>query len=56
MAKITPRKNRAAVQLGRKGGKKRAETMTPGQRSAVAKKAATARWAKKAAAKKKTKG
>lgn len=41
----------AAAQLGRKGGRKggkaRAERMTPDQRSAAAKKAAKARWAKK---------
>lgn len=43
-------KNPAAVELGRlggkKGGKARAEKMTPKQRSAAAKKAAEARWAK----------
>lgn len=42
-------KNPAAVELGRlggqKGGKARAEKLTPGQRSAIAKKAAAARWA-----------
>ena len=46
------RKNAAAVALGRKGGlvggKARAEAMTPKQRQASAKKAAKARWAKKA--------
>ncbi len=40
------------AQLGRKGGKKggkrRLETMTPNERKAIAKKAAQARWAKKA--------
>ncbi|MDQ3023407.1 MAG: histone H1 [bacterium] len=44
-------KNAAAVELGRlgglKGGKARAESMTPEQRSEIAKKAAAARWAKK---------
>jgi hypothetical protein len=44
-------KNPAAVALGklggRKGGKARAEKLTPEQRSAIAKKAAQARWAKK---------
>ncbi|MCL4766801.1 MAG: histone H1 [Hyphomicrobiaceae bacterium] len=44
-------KDPAAVSLGRrgglKGGKARAEKMTAKQRSAVAKKAATARWSKK---------
>ena len=43
-------KNPAAVQLGRlgglKGGKARAKALTPEQRSAVAKKAAEARWKK----------
>ena len=41
-------KNPAAVELGRlggqKGGKARAESLTAGQRSAIAKKAAAARW------------
>ena len=41
-------KNPAAVALGRlgglKGGKARAEKLTPEQRSAIAKKAAAARW------------
>jgi hypothetical protein len=43
-------KNRAAVALGRlggkKGGKARAKKLTPEQRSEIAKKAAKARWAK----------
>jgi len=43
-----PKKNRAAAALGRKGGKKggpaRAAALTPEERSAIAKKAATARW------------
>ena len=41
-------KDPAAVSLGRrgglKGGKARAEKLTPEQRSAIAKKAAAARW------------
>lgn len=41
-------KNPAAVELGRKGGlrggKARAERMTPAQRSAAARRAAQARW------------
>lgn len=41
-------KNAAAVELGRlgglKGGKARAEAMTPEERSAAAKKAAAERW------------
>jgi hypothetical protein len=35
-----------AVALGRKGGKARLRTMTPEQRQEIARKAATARWAK----------
>jgi hypothetical protein len=50
MAAITKRKNPAAVALGRKGGKKgglaRAAKLTPEQRSASARKAVQARWAK----------
>lgn len=44
-------KNPAAVELGRqgglKGGKARAEKLTPEERSAIAKKAAAARWSKR---------
>jgi len=43
-------KNPAAVELGRqgglKGGRARAERLTPEQRSEIARKAAAARWAK----------
>lgn len=43
-----PEKNKAAQELGRlgglKGGKARAEKLTPEQRSEIAKKAAKARW------------
>ena len=43
-------KNPAAVELGRrgglKGGKARAASLTPEQRSEIAKKAAAKRWAK----------
>lgn len=43
-----PGKNPAAVELGRRGGKKggkaRAERMTPEQRSEAARRAARARW------------
>jgi hypothetical protein len=43
-------KNPAAVELGRqgglKGGRARAEKLTPEQRSEIAKKAARARWSK----------
>lgn len=38
----------AAAELGRKGGKKRAETMTPDRRAEIARKAAKARWGRKA--------
>lgn len=44
-------KNPAAVELGRlggqKGGKARAAKLTPKQRTAIAKKAAAARWSAK---------
>jgi hypothetical protein len=44
-------KNPAAVALGKlgasKGGKARAETLSPERRKEIAKKAAEARWAKK---------
>jgi hypothetical protein len=43
-----PKKNPAAVTLGRlgglKGGKARAESLTPAKRKAIAKKAALKRW------------
>jgi hypothetical protein len=39
-----PAKNEAAQALGRKGGKKRAEGMTPERRAEIAKKAAAKRW------------
>lgn len=45
-----PQKNQAAVELGRlggkKGGKARAEKLTPEQRKEIAQKAARARWNK----------
>ena len=45
-----PKKNPAAVELGRrgglKGGKARAEKLTPEERSKIAKKAAQKRWKK----------
>jgi hypothetical protein len=34
----------AAADLGRKGGKKRAESMTPERRAEIARKAAAKRW------------
>ena len=39
-------KNKAAVELGRKGGRARAERMTAERRREIAKKAAHARWGK----------
>lgn len=39
-----PTKNQAAAELGRAGGKKRAESMTPERRAEIAKKAAVSRW------------
>ena len=39
-------KDAAAKELGRKGGKKRAENMTPERRAEIAKKAAESRWRK----------
>ena len=40
-------KNKAAVELGRKGGKARAEKMTPERRSEIARTAAAKRWGKR---------
>ena len=37
-------KDKAAVELGRKGGKARAEKLSKKRRADIAKKAATARW------------
>ena len=39
-------KDKAAQELGRKGGKKRAESMTAERRAEIAQKAATKRWGK----------
>jgi hypothetical protein len=39
-----PPKNEAAAELGRKGGRKRAESMTAEQRSEIARRAAKKRW------------
>ena len=48
---MTANKDPAAVELGRKGGlkggKARANTLTPEQRKEIAKKAALSRWAEK---------
>jgi len=38
-------KNKAAQELGRKGGQKRAESMSAERRAEIAKKAAAKRWA-----------
>ncbi len=40
-------KDRAAVELGRKGGKARAKKMTPERRREIARKAARTRWGHK---------
>lgn len=40
-------KNKAAVALGKKGGRARADKMTAEQRSEIAKKAAAKRWSDK---------
>ena len=37
-------KNAAAVELGRRGGRARAERMTPERRAEIARRAAAARW------------
>lgn len=39
-------KDKAAQALGRKGGKARAESMTPERRAEIARKAAAKRWGK----------
>lgn len=41
-----PEKNEAAVELGRKGGKARAEGMSAERRAEIARKAAERRWGK----------
>jgi hypothetical protein len=45
--RMAKRKNRAAVELGRKGGKTSAERLTNEQRKEKARKAAQARWTKR---------
>jgi hypothetical protein len=42
----TDGKSKAAVELGQKGGAARARTLSPKQRSALAKKAAKSRWSR----------
>jgi hypothetical protein len=44
---MAKKKNRAAVELGRKGGKASAEKLTDEQRREKARKAAQARWTKR---------
>lgn len=39
-------KNKAAQEMGRKGGKARAEAMTPERRTEIARKGAERRWKK----------
>lgn len=41
---MSKRKDQAAVSLGRRGGKARLKTMTPEERSEIAREAAKARW------------
>ncbi len=45
-APVDDGKDKAAQSLGRRGGKARAEKMTPERRAEIAKKAAEKRWAK----------
>ena len=47
MAKKNPHAVALGKMAGRKGGKRRAAKLTPEERSASARKAALARWAKK---------
>lgn len=46
-APVDDGKDKAAQALGRKGGKARAEAMSPERRAEIAKKAAAKRWGKK---------
>lgn len=46
--RMTPRKNPHAVALSRKAAKARMKKLTPEQRREIARKAARARWAKRA--------
>ena len=41
-----PEKNATAIELGRRSGRKRADTMSAERRAEIAKKAAAKRWAK----------
>lgn len=49
---MTPRKNPAAVELGRRGGRQYVKNSTPEQRKASARRAARARWEKEKKAEK----
>jgi hypothetical protein len=40
-------KSAAAVEMGRKGGRKRAESMSPERRAEIAREAAAKRWGKR---------
>jgi hypothetical protein len=44
---VAKRKNKAAVELGRRGGKARAANMTAEELSKIGKQGAKARWAQK---------
>jgi len=52
---MATKKNAAAVQLGRKGGKARASNLTAEQLAEIGRKAAAARWSKMAAVSKRAK-
>ncbi len=43
---VMAKKDESAVELGRKGGHKRARMLTPARRSEIARQAALARWRK----------
>lgn len=45
---LPPPKDEAAAALGAKGGRKRAQSMTPERRAEIARKAAEKRWSKRA--------
>ncbi len=43
---VEDKRNPAAVEMGKLGGRKRAESMTPERRAEIARKAAAKRWRK----------
>jgi hypothetical protein len=45
--KVEDKRNQAAVELGQKGGKARAKSLTAAERKDIAKKAAQSRWQQK---------